>query len=53
LGEKQRRKAHIFAKHLADVFQPHPSENELEEEEALIQLTYLPTLTANHIFQKS
>jgi hypothetical protein len=26
-------KAHSFAKHLADVFQPHPTENEPEEEE--------------------
>jgi hypothetical protein len=25
--------AHAFAKHLADVFQPHPSENEPKEEE--------------------
>jgi hypothetical protein len=32
------KKAHAFAEHLAEVFQPHPSENEPEEEEALIQL---------------
>jgi hypothetical protein len=30
--------AHAFAKHLADVFQLHPSENEPEEENALIQI---------------
>jgi hypothetical protein len=35
-------KAHAFAEHLADVFQPHPSENEPEEEEALIQLLETP-----------
>jgi hypothetical protein len=34
--------AHAFAKHLADVFQLHPSENESEEEEALIQLLESP-----------
>jgi hypothetical protein len=28
-------KAHTFAEHTAKVFQPHPSENEPEEEEAL------------------
>jgi hypothetical protein len=38
LGEKQCRKSTRIAKHLADVFQPHPSENEPEVEEALIQL---------------
>jgi hypothetical protein len=31
-------RAHAFARHLAKVFQPHPSENEPEEEKALIQL---------------
>jgi hypothetical protein len=31
-------KSHAFAKHLANVLQPHPSENEPEEQEALIQL---------------
>jgi hypothetical protein len=31
-------KAHAFAEHLANFFQPHPSENEPEEEEAFIQL---------------
>jgi hypothetical protein len=35
-------KPHAFAKHIADVFQPHPSENEPEEEEALIQLLESP-----------
>jgi hypothetical protein len=30
------RKAHTFDEHLANIFQPHPSENEPEEEEALI-----------------
>jgi hypothetical protein len=38
LGEKQRGNAHAFAKHVSDVFQPHPSLNELEEEETLIHL---------------
>jgi hypothetical protein len=38
-------KAQAFAQYLADVFQPHPSENEPKEEKALIQLleTPLPT----------
>jgi hypothetical protein len=27
--------AHVFAKHLAKIVQPHPSENKPEEEEAL------------------
>jgi hypothetical protein len=35
-------KAHAFAKHLANVFQLHPSENYLEEEEALKQLLGTP-----------
>jgi hypothetical protein len=35
-------KAHDFAEHLAKVFQTHPSENEPEEEEALIQLLKTP-----------
>jgi hypothetical protein len=35
-------KAHPFAEHLANVFQPHPSENEPEEEEALMQLLETP-----------
>jgi hypothetical protein len=35
-------KAHAFAEHLAKVFQPHPSENELEVEEALMQLLQTP-----------
>jgi hypothetical protein len=30
--------SHAFAEPLANVFQPHPSENKPEEEEALIQL---------------
>jgi hypothetical protein len=42
LGKKQRRKSTRFAEHLAKVFQSHPSENELEEEEALIQLLDTP-----------
>jgi hypothetical protein len=43
LGKKQRRKTtHAFAEHLANVFQPHPSENEPEEEEALMQLLETP-----------
>jgi hypothetical protein len=35
--------AHAFAKRLADVFQPHPSENEPEEEEVLTHFWRLPT----------
>jgi hypothetical protein len=35
-------KAQAFAKHLADAFQPHPLENEPEEEEALNQLLEAP-----------
>jgi hypothetical protein len=35
-------KAYTFAKHLAKVFQPHPSENEVEEEEAIIHLLETP-----------
>jgi hypothetical protein len=37
-------KAHAFAEHLANVFQPHLSENEPEgeEEEALMQLLVTP-----------
>jgi hypothetical protein len=35
-------KAHTFAEHLAKDFQPHPSENEPEEEEALTQLLETP-----------
>jgi hypothetical protein len=42
LGKKQHGKAHAFAEHLAEVFQLHPSENEPEEEEALIQLLETP-----------
>jgi hypothetical protein len=32
------KKEHAFAEHLAEVLQPHPSENEPTEEEALIKL---------------
>jgi hypothetical protein len=35
-------KAHAFAEHSANVFQPHPSKNEPEREEALIQLLKTP-----------
>jgi hypothetical protein len=35
-------KATVFAEHLANVFQPHPSENEKEKEETLIQLLETP-----------
>jgi hypothetical protein len=31
-GRSNAKKAHAFAKHLAQVFQPHPTENEPEEE---------------------
>jgi hypothetical protein len=33
---------HASAEYLAEVFQPHPSEDEPEEEEALIQLLETP-----------
>jgi hypothetical protein len=33
---------HAFTKHLAKVFQPHPSENKPEEAEVLIQLLETP-----------
>jgi hypothetical protein len=49
-------KAHAFAEHLANVYQPHPSENEPQEEEALICTTSrdpLPTRTTNQPSQKS
>jgi hypothetical protein len=36
------KKAQAFVKHLADVFQLHLSENEPEEEEALIQRLEAP-----------
>jgi hypothetical protein len=32
------KNVHALAKHLADGFQPHPSENESKEEEPLTQL---------------
>jgi hypothetical protein len=35
-------KAHSFAEHFANVLQPHPSENQLEEEEELMQLLKTP-----------
>jgi hypothetical protein len=35
-------KAHVFAIHLADIFQLNPSENEPEGEAALIQLPDAP-----------
>jgi hypothetical protein len=35
-------KTHAFAEHLAEVFQPHHSENEPEEEEARIQFLETP-----------
>jgi hypothetical protein len=35
-------KARAFAERLANVFQPHPSENQPEEEGALIQLLEIP-----------
>jgi hypothetical protein len=33
-------KAHAFTEHLAEVFQLHPSENELEEDKALHHYKY-------------
>jgi hypothetical protein len=35
-------KAHALAKHLPGIFQPHPLENESEEEKALIHLLEAP-----------
>jgi hypothetical protein len=40
-------KAHAFAEHLANVFQPHPLENQPEKEEALMQHLETPT-NSNH-----
>jgi hypothetical protein len=42
LARTNTEKAHAFATHLAKVFQPHPSENEPEEKEALIHLLETP-----------
>jgi hypothetical protein len=47
MGENKHRKSTRFAKHLAKVFQPHPSENEPEKEEALTHLLEVPT-NSNH-----
>jgi hypothetical protein len=44
-------KAHAFAEHLAMVFQSHPSENEPEEEEALMQLLKTPYLLEPPIYR--
>jgi hypothetical protein len=51
---RTRQKAHAFAKHLEDVFQPHPFKNESEEEEALYPTSRGPlqTRTANQTLQK-
>jgi hypothetical protein len=40
--EATSKKAHAFAEHLPNVFQPHPSENQPEEEEEIIQLLETP-----------
>jgi hypothetical protein len=42
LSKKRRRKADAFAEHPPNVSQRHPSENELEEEGALIKLLEAP-----------
>jgi hypothetical protein len=42
LGKSNVEKLHAFVEDLANVFEPHPSENEPEEEEALIQLLETP-----------
>jgi hypothetical protein len=42
LARSNVEKAHAFAEHLANVFQLHPSVNESEEEEALMQLLEIP-----------
>jgi hypothetical protein len=53
-------KAHAFAEHLANVFQPYPSANEPQEEEALVQLletlaksNHQPTASKELEFKKS
>jgi hypothetical protein len=51
LGKKQRQKAHAFAEQVAEVLEQHPSENEPQEEEALIQL--LVNLSTRTINQQS
>jgi hypothetical protein len=54
-GTLERRnieKVHAFVEHLA-VFQQHPSENEPNEEEEIIQLLKpLPTQTTNQLSKK-
>jgi hypothetical protein len=40
-------KAHAFVEHLAKVFQPHPSENEPEEEEA--PTSWKPPINSNRL----
>jgi hypothetical protein len=44
------KKAHAFVEHLAKGFQLHSSENEPEEEEALILISLLPTVSK--VFEK-
>jgi hypothetical protein len=48
LARSNIEKAHAFAKHLADVLQLHPSENEPKEEEALTQLLEAPNNSNHH-----
>jgi hypothetical protein len=40
--EPTSKKAHAFTEHLAEVFHPHPSENESKGKETLIQLLETP-----------
>jgi hypothetical protein len=47
LARNNAEKAHAFAKHLAQVFQPHPTENEPEEKETYTKLLEIPT-NSNH-----
>jgi hypothetical protein len=42
LARSNVEKAHTFAEHLANVFQPHPAENEPEEKEAIMQILETP-----------
>jgi hypothetical protein len=50
MGENKHRKTHAFIKHLARVFQPHPSENEKEEALThLLETPYQRESTINHL----
>jgi hypothetical protein len=41
-AKSYNEKTHAFTEHIAEVFQPHPSENKPEEEKAFIELLEAP-----------